>query len=47
MIEQGKLDIQEFHTVDEIYFYMETMFADGFTEKHINIALDIFLRDAA
>ena len=47
MIEQGKLDIQEFHNVDEIYYYMETMFADGFTEKHINIALDIFLRDAA
>lgn len=40
-------DIQEFSSVDEIYYYMETMFAEGFTENHISIALDIFLRDAA
>lgn len=26
---------------------METMFIEGFTEKHISIALDIFIRDAA
>ena len=33
--------------MDEIYFYMENMFQDGFTERHLSIALDIFLRDAA
>ena len=40
-------DIREFSSADEIYFFMETMFSEGFTEKHIMIALDIFLRDAA
>lgn len=40
-------NIQNFSSVDEIYFYMENMFTEGFTEKHINLALDIFLRDAA
>ena len=26
---------------------MDTMFTEGFTEKHLQIALDVFLRDAA
>ena len=26
---------------------MESMFSDGFDEKHIGIALDVFLRDIA
>ena len=39
--------MREFASVDEIYFFMDTMFAEGFSEKHIQIALDIFLRDAA
>lgn len=26
---------------------MDTMFTEGFSEKHIQIALDIFIRDAA
>jgi len=26
---------------------MDTMFVDGFTEKHLSLALDVFLRDAA
>ena len=26
---------------------MESMFSDGFDEKHISIALDVFLRDIA
>ena len=33
--------------MDEIYFFMENMFADGFDEHHISIALDVFLRDVA
>ena len=33
--------------MDEIYFFMENMFADGFNEKHISKALDVFLRDFA
>ena len=40
-------DLKEFNSVDEIYFFMENLFTEGFNEKHISIALDIFLRDAA
>ena len=38
-------DISDFHSVDEIYFFMEQMFTEGFDEKHMSIALDVFLRD--
>lgn len=37
--------LAEFNSVDEIYFFMEEMFTAGFDEKHISIALDVFLRD--
>jgi hypothetical protein len=33
--------------VDEIYFFLESMFLEGFDEHHISIALDVFIRDAA
>lgn len=38
-------NISEFHSVDEIYYFMDQMFTSGLDEKHINIALDVFLRD--
>ena len=38
-------DITDFHSVDEVYFFMEQMFTEGFDEKHMAIALDVFLRD--
>ena len=44
---QAMADVQEFNSVDELYFFMETMFLDGFDEHHISIALDVFLRDIA
>ena len=34
-----------FNSVDEIYFFMDEMFTEGFDEKTISIALDVFLRD--
>ena len=40
-------ELTEFNSVDEIYFFMENMFAEGFDEHHISIALDVFIRDAA
>lgn len=40
-------NIQEFNSVDETFFFMENMFAEAFDEKHIGIALDVFLRDIA
>jgi hypothetical protein len=40
-------NVTEFNSVDEIYFFMEQLFTEGLDEKHINIALDVFLRDAA
>jgi hypothetical protein len=38
--------MKEFKSIDEIYFYMKEMFTEGFSEGHINKALDIFMRDA-
>lgn len=38
-------DVADFNSVDEIFFFMEDMFTSGFDEKHISIALDVFLRD--
>ena len=38
-------NIQQFNSVDEIYFFMEQMFTEGFDEHYISIALDVFLRD--
>jgi hypothetical protein len=38
-------NITEFHSTDEIYYFMDEMFTEGFDEKYINIALDVFLRD--
>lgn len=37
--------IADFNSVDEIYYFMEELFTEGFDEKHISIALDVFLRD--
>ena len=40
-------NIQEFDSVDQIYYFMENMFTEGFDEHHISIALDVFIRDIA
>jgi len=40
-------EIQEFNSVDEIYFFLESMFLEGLDERLISIALDVFIRDAA
>lgn len=40
------MNVQSFNSVDEIYYFMDHMFTEGFSEKHINIALDVFNRDA-
>ena len=38
--------LQEFNSVDEIYFFMDQMFQDGMDEHHMGLALDVFIRDA-
>eukprot|EP00355_Strombidium_rassoulzadegani_P002522 CAMPEP_0168610596 /NCGR_PEP_ID=MMETSP0449_2-20121227/1875_1 /TAXON_ID=1082188 /ORGANISM="Strombidium rassoulzadegani, Strain ras09" /LENGTH=167 /DNA_ID=CAMNT_0008650919 /DNA_START=108 /DNA_END=611 /DNA_ORIENTATION=- len=43
--QQAFSNIQEFNSIDELYFFMDNMFTDGFDEHHISIALDVFLRD--
>ena len=43
--DQYAANITEFHSVDEIFYFMDEMFTSGFDEKQINIALDVFLRD--
>lgn len=40
-------DVQDFSSVDEIFYFMEHMFTEGFDESHMSIALDVFLRDVA
>ena len=37
--------MQDFNSVDEIYYFLDSMFVDGFNETHISKALDVFLRD--
>lgn len=37
----------EFHSIDEIYFFMDQIFTEGFDESLANLALDVFLRDYA
>lgn len=46
LIETRNLGIKEFHSVDEIYFYIDSMFKEGLAEENISKALDIFIRDA-
>jgi hypothetical protein len=36
---------KEFNSVDEIYYYLEGLFKDGFIEVQISSALDVFLKD--
>ena len=43
--EQYGKQLADFNSVDEIYFFMDEMFTSGFDEKHVGIALDVFLRD--
>jgi hypothetical protein len=38
-------NITTFHSVDEIYYFMDNLFTEGFSEEHIATALDVFLRD--
>lgn len=44
-VESYSTQVSDFNSVEEIYFFMEDMFKAGFDEKHISIALDVFLRD--
>ena len=39
--------VQEFSSVPQIFFFMEQMLQEGMDEHHFNLALDVFLRDAA
>lgn len=41
------VNVQDFSSVDEIFYFMECMFTEGFDEKSISLALDVFLRDIA
>ena len=42
---QYSSNIQDFQSVQEIFFYLDEIFTAGFDEKTINVALDVFLRD--
>ena len=38
--------LQKFNSVDELYFFMDSMFTEGLDEHHLSLALDVFIRDA-
>ncbi|CAI2364484.1 unnamed protein product [Moneuplotes crassus] len=46
LIETRTIEIKEFTSVEEIYFYMENMFKEGISESNLMKAMDIFIRDA-
>jgi hypothetical protein len=43
--EANILNIKEFRSVEEIYFYLQDLMKDGFLEEHIGMALDVFIKD--
>ena len=43
--EQYGKSLAVFNSVDEIFFFLENIFTAGLDEKHIGMALDVFLRD--
>lgn len=38
--------MKEFQSVEEIFFYLEEMFTNGFSEEVTRKALDIFIKEA-
>ncbi len=46
MKEAEQADISRFHSVDEVFFFLESMLEEGITEDLLNKALDTLLRDA-
>lgn len=43
--EANIVNLKEFKNVEEIYFYLEDLLKEGFLEKHIGMALDVFIKD--
>lgn len=38
-------NIKEFHSIEEIYYYLEEIFKDGLLEEQMGMALDVFIKD--
>jgi hypothetical protein len=38
-------NVKEFHSVEEIYFYLSNLLKEGFLEDQISAALDVFLKE--
>jgi hypothetical protein len=43
--EANIVNIKEFKSIEEIYYYLEEILKEGFLEDHIGMALDIFIKD--
>jgi hypothetical protein len=43
--EANIINKKEFNSIEEIYFYLEGLFKEGFLEDQISSALDVFLKD--
>jgi hypothetical protein len=39
------LNVKEFHSIEEIYFYLDQLLKEGFLEQQIGMALDVFIKD--
>ena len=45
IIDANIVNVKEFQSVEEIYYYLEELLKDGFLEHHISLALDVFIKD--
>ena len=43
--EANIMNVKSFNNVDEIYYYLEELFKEGFLEEHFSMALDVFIKD--
>jgi hypothetical protein len=43
--ETNIINVRSFNSIDEIYYYMEELFKEGFLEDQFSLALDVFIKD--
>lgn len=43
--EANIVNLKQFNSVEEIYYYLGNLLKEGFLEEHISMALDVFIKD--
>lgn len=46
LLDAQKADIQSFHSVEEVLYFIDSIFSEGLTEQLVNKALDALIRDS-